>query len=106
MNLVIGDVIEFKLPQFEGGSFYSYGRRRGGSKGRYVGDREYKGTIEKDWYDVNDRHWFSVRLSDSRKLKRVQGKNLYPNVTKHVASEQHADAAINKKLKKGMGLIR
>jgi len=102
MNLVIGDFIEFTLPQFEGGSFSTYGGRRGGSKGRYVGDQSFQGTIEKDWYDSNDRHWFSIRLADTGKLKRVQGKNLYPSVTKHVAGERHDDAASAKKLRKEM----
>lgn len=101
MNLVIGDFIEFTLPQFEGGSF----ARRGGSKGRYVGDLDFQGTIEKDWYDVNSRHWFSVRLSDTGKLKRVQGKNLYPAVTKHVKGERHDDSASAKKLRKGMVIL-
>ena len=92
MNLVIGDYIEFTLPQFEGGSFSKFGRGGGAT---YVGDQEFKGTIERDWYDTNRRHWFSIRLTND-KLKRAQGKNLYPGVTIHRPGEQHAAAAAGK----------
>ena len=92
MNLVIGDYIEFTLPQFEGGAFSRFGRGGGAT---YVGDQEFKGTIERDWYDTNRRHWFSIRLTND-KLKRAQGKNLYPGVTIHRPGEQHAAAAAGK----------
>ena len=48
MNLVRGDYIEFTLAQFEGGSFGSVGGRRYGGGGKYVGDKAFKGVIEKD----------------------------------------------------------
>jgi len=99
MNLVIGDYIEFKLPQFEGGSFYSQRGWRGGSKGTYVGDKSFAGTVENDWYDSNGRHWFSVRLGDG-KLKRVQGKNLYPGVTEYAKGKGHEGAADDKQFRK------
>ena len=99
INLVIGDYIEFTLPQFAGGSFRTSGRYRYSSGARYVGDQEYKGTIERDWYDSNRRHWFSVRLPNG-KLKRAQGKNLYGGITKHRHGEQHDDAAKDKALRK------
>ena len=92
MNLVIGDYIEFTLPQFEGGSFSRFSRGRGA---KYVGDKAFEGSIERDWYDVNRRHWFSIRLTND-KLKRAQGKNLYPGVTIHRPGEQHAAAAAGK----------
>ena len=92
MNLVIGDYIEFTLPQFEGGSFSRFGR---GGGAKYVGDKSFCGTIERDWYDTNRRHWFSVRLQGGE-LKRAQGKNLYPGVTTHRHGEQHAAAAAGK----------
>ena len=92
MNLVIGDYIEFTLPQFERGSFSRFGR---GGGAKYVGDQGYVGVIESDWYDTDRRHWFSVRLQDG-KLKRAQGKNLYPGVTIHRPGEQHAAAAAGK----------
>ena len=96
MNLVVGDYIEFALPQFEGGSFSRFGR---GGGAKYVGDKTFKGTIERDWYDSNDRHWFSVRLPNG-KLKRAQGKNLYPRVTTHRRGDQHAEAAKDKQRRK------
>jgi hypothetical protein len=99
MNLVIGDYIEFKLPQFEGGSFRASGRYRYSSGARYVGDQEFKGTIERDWYDSNRRHWFSIRLPNG-KLKRAQGKNLYSGITLHQRGEQHAAAATDKARRK------
>jgi len=96
MNLVIGDYIEFTLPQFEGGSFSRFSRGRGAT---YVGDQEYQGTIERDWYDSDRRHWFSVRLPNGQ-LKRAQGKNLYGGITEHRHGEGHADAAKGKALRK------
>ena len=96
MNLVVGDYIEFALPQFEGGSFSRFGR---GGGAKYVGDKTFQGVIERDWYDSNDRHWFSVRLKNG-KLKRAQGKNLYGGITSHRHGEQHDDAAKDKSLRK------
>jgi len=92
MNLVIGDYIEFTLPQFKGGSFSTFSR---GGGAKYVGDKAFGGTIERDWYDVNCRHWFAIRLTNG-KLKRVQGKNLYPGVTIQQRGEYHAAAAAGK----------
>jgi len=96
MNLVIGDYIEFTLPQFEGGSFSAWGRHRSSRGAQYVGDQTFTGTIERDWYDSNDRHWLSIRLTDNGKLKRVQGKNLYPGVTLHRKGKGHDAAAAGK----------
>ena len=104
MNLVIGDYIEFTLSKFEGGSFSSNGRYRSSRGSKYVGTQDFAGTIENDWYDSNLRHWFSVRLSDTGKLKRVQGKNLYPNVTRHNHGEEHASAASGKAARKQVQL--
>ena len=101
MNLVIGDSVEFDLPQFEGGSFYSSGRFRRGKPGTYVGHRSFTGIIEKDWYDVNTRHWFSIRLANG-KLKRVQGRNLYPAISKHTPGTDHARQVEGKRLTKSM----
>ena len=95
MNLIIGDYVEFKLPQFQGGSFASQGRYRSSRGATYVGDQEFKGTIERDWYDANRRHWFSIRLTNG-KLKRAQGKNLYPGITIQRPGENHAAAAAGK----------
>jgi hypothetical protein len=104
MNLCVGDYIEFALPQFEGGSFYTFGGRRvRGSKGSFTGDKSFSGTIEKDWYDVNSRHWFSVRL-DTGKIKRVQGKNLYGKVSLHRPGENHNLAATEKRERKQTGI--
>lgn len=93
MNLVAGDYIEFTLKQFEGGSFSRFGRRGGGA--RYVGDKSYSGTIERDWYDTNRRHWFSVRIANGQ-LKRAQGKNLYPGITAHRHGDNHTRNAFEK----------
>ena len=98
MNLVVGDYIEFTLPQFSG-SFSRFGRRA-----TYVGDKDFAGTIERDWYDTNRRHWFSVRLT-SGKLKRAQGKNLYPGVTRHEHGDQHDDNAGAKRLRKSNQML-
>ena len=99
MNLVKGDYIEFTLAQFDGGSFGSVGGRRYGGGGKYTGDKAFKGVIEKDWYDTNRRHWFSIRLPNG-KLKRVQGRNLYGSVTEHKHGENHDGAAQDKELRK------
>jgi hypothetical protein len=99
MNLVTGDYIEFTLPQYEGGTFSQQGQCRHASGSRYVGDKAFQGTIERDWFDTKRRHWFSIRLPDG-KLKRAQGKNLYPGVRSHVHGPNHAEAATGKQLGK------
>lgn len=91
MNLVTGDYIEFTLAQFEGS------RGRGA---KYIGDKAFRGKIENDWYDSNRRHWFSIRLSNTGKLKRAQGKNLYPRISLHNPGDNHAAAAAAKALYK------
>ena len=101
MNLVVGDYIEFTLAQFTGGSFSRFARGRGAT---HVGDKNYAGTIERDWYDANRRHWFSVRLR-SGQLKRAQGKNLYPGVTRHEPGDQHDDNAAAKHLRKSNQML-
>jgi len=100
MNIVIGDSIDFTLPQFEGGTFSSHGRYRYGKGGTYTGDKAFSGVVEKDWYDTNFRHWFSIRLGDTGKLKRVQGKNLYGATTRHERGDDHARAAEDKNFRK------
>jgi len=101
MNLVVGDYIEFTLAQFTGGSFSRFGRGRGAT---YVGDKNFAGTIERDWYDANRRHWFSVRLRNGQ-LKRAQGKNLYAGVTRHEPGDQHDDNAVAKHLRKSNQML-
>lgn len=101
INLVIGDYVEFTLPQFDGGSFSRFGRGRGAS---YAGDKDFQGTIEKDWYDTNRRHWFSIRLTNG-KLKRAQGKNLYSGITTHHRGENHQVNAASKQTRKDIELI-
>ena len=101
MNLVVGDYIEFTLAQFTGGSFSRFARGRGAT---YVGDKSFAGTIERDWYDANRRHWFSVRLT-SGKIKRAQGKNLYPGITVHNHGDQHDDNAAAKHLRKSNQML-
>ena len=102
MNLVIGDHIKFTLPKFTGGSFYFSGGRRRSRGGTYIGDESFTGTVERDWYDSNTRHWFSIRL-DTGKAKRVQGRNLYPAVTSHEPGDRHAEAASEKHARKEVG---
>ena len=101
MNLVVGDYIEFTLPQFAGGSFSRSARGRGAT---YVGDKSFAGTIERDWYDANRRHWFSVRLT-SGTLKRAQGKNLYAGVTYHRTGGNHDANATAKRLRKSNQML-
>ena len=104
MNLCVGDYVEFALPQFTPSAFGSAGRYRFKSaRSRYLGDESYRGTIEKDWYDVNNRHCFSVRL-DTGKIKRVQGKNLYGKVSLHRPGENHNLAATEKRERKQTGI--
>ena len=102
MNLVIGDHIKFTLPKFTGGSFSFSGGRRRARGGTHVGDESFSGRIEREWYDSNNRHWFSIRL-DSGKVRRVQGRNLYPAVTSHEPGNQHAEAASEKHARKEIG---
>ena len=84
MNAIrTGDYVEFTLPIFKGGSFFR-GRYNGGAK--KVGEKQYSGTILKHSYgDKTNQHTFTVLLVDGSK-KLVKGRNLYPNVTKHIVS--------------------
>ena len=95
MNLVVGDYVEFILPQFSGGSFYR-GRCSGA---KYLGDKQFSGTIEKESYGrTSGQHTFSIRLLDGS-LKMVKGRNLYPAITLHREGIEHT-TEVNNKLKR------
>lgn len=82
-----GDYVEFTLPVFSGGSFFQ-GRFKGARK---VGEKHYAGTVCKHSYgEKTGQHTFTVLLADGGK-KLVKGRNLYPNVTKHVVDWNSCD---------------
>ena len=78
-----GDYVEFTLPVFKGGSSFN-GRFRGA---KCVGTKEYAGKVVKHSYGAKtEQHTFTILLNDGTK-KLVKGRNLYPNVTRHVIDE-------------------
>jgi len=104
MNLVANDWIKFTLPIWSGGGVTMLGRRRVTSgQPEITGHENFTGVVEREWYDSNDRHWFSVRLDATGKLKRVQGKNLYPRIEDHKRGPDHADQAVAKTTRKLTG---
>lgn len=83
----VGDYVEFTLPIFKGGSFFR-GRCTGA---KFVGNTEFVGKIVKHSYGKKaGQHTFTVLLTDGTK-KLVKGRNLYPNLTKHVVDENSVD---------------
>ena len=103
MNLVEGDWIKFTLPIWDGGSVRMMGRRRVTSgRPQVTGHETYAGMIEREWYDSTQRHWFNVRLDETRKLKRVQGRNLYPCIDDHRPSGDHDAQAHAKQQRKSI----
>lgn len=97
MNICAGDYVEWDAPQFEGGSFY-HGRSTG--KPRFVGTQSFAGVVERDSYgEKTGQHTFSIRLADGS-LKRVKGRNLYPNITRHAQGVNHASEAEGKAARK------
>jgi len=81
------------------------GRRRVASgKPAVTGHETHAGIIEREWYDVNQRHWFSVRLDATGKLKRVQGRNLYPRIDEHRRGDDHDAEARAKHTRKVTGI--
>jgi len=105
MNLVQGDWIRFTLPVWAGGSVRMLGRRRVASgKPTVTGHETYAGAIEREWYDANQRHWFSVRLDSTGKLKRVQGRNLYSRIDEHRRGDDHDAQAREKHTRKVAGI--
>ena len=74
-----GDKVRWNHPQFEGGSFYQ-GRSRGA---RFIGYKEYSGIVIRHSYgEDKGQHTFTIQLDDGS-LKRVKGRNLYPNLISH-----------------------
>ena len=84
-----GDRIVWDAPQFTGGSFY-----RGRCKGaKFAGMIRLSGVVERHSYGADcGQHTFSVRLADGT-LKRVKGRNLYPNLIAHEPAADSADRA-------------
>jgi len=88
MNIVVGDKVIWDAPQFKGGSFL---RGRSTGKPRFVGTKRFEGLVERESYGTTTgQHTFSVRLVDG-KLKRVKGRNLYPNLVRHEPGADHAE---------------
>lgn len=82
-----GDFVEFNLPKFVGGS-YRMGRFRGA---KIVGNEHFAGVVVKHSYgERTGQHTFTIKLTDGGK-KLVKGRNLYPNLTKHVVDENSPD---------------
>lgn len=82
-----GDRVTWDAPQFEGGSFYR-GRCRGA---KYTGSKELSGVVVKHSYgSERNQHTFTILLDDGRK-KLVKGRNLYPNIIKHIPDPDSID---------------
>lgn len=82
-----GDYVEFTLPIFGGGSFFR-GRCSGAKK---IGEKQYAGTVCRHSYgEKTGQHTFTVLLADGTK-KMVKGRNLYPNITRHVVDINSCD---------------
>ena len=101
MNLVVGDRIEWNEKQFTGGSNWG-GRFRGA---KFVGTVARAGVIERESYGATGQHTFSVRLDDGT-LKRVKGRNLYPNITRHEPGADHIKNADEKTARSDAAKIR
>jgi hypothetical protein len=83
-----GDRVRFQLPVFQGGSFFR-GRQVG--KPRVVGHKEFSGVVVRHSYGAEKgQHTFSIQLDDGS-LKRVKGRNLYPNLIQHIVNTDSPD---------------
>jgi len=84
MNLVKGDKVGWIESVFHGGSF----SRRRNKPGKYIGDRQISGVIERSSYgEQTTSHWLSIRVKSStgvepievNKLIRRKAKKIYAN---------------------------
>src|SRR5690554_5327523 len=92
MNICKGDYVRWNEPQFTGGSFFR-GRCTGA---KFKGMIERCGVVEKESYgEKTGQHTFSIRLDDGT-LKRVMGRNLYPNLLDYIPGPEHAAHAADK----------
>lgn len=83
-----GDRVRFKLPIFQGGSFF---RGRSTGKPKVVGEQEYSGIVHKHSYGADrGQHTFTILLNDGSK-KLVKGRNLYPNLIEHIVDPESPD---------------
>lgn len=83
-----GDRVRFKLPIFQGGSFF---RGRSTGKPKVVGEQEYVGVVVKHSYgSEKGQHTFTILL-DNGKKKLIKGRNLYPNLIEHVVDHNSPD---------------
>lgn len=83
----IGDIVEWKSPQFSGGS--AWGGRFSGAK--YIGTENFRGKVVKHSYGAKTgQHTFTIML-DSGGKKLVKGRNLYPNLIDHVVDQNSPD---------------
>jgi len=84
-----GDRVVWDAAQFTGGSFYR-GRCRGA---KFTGMTRLAGVVARHSYGADcGQHTFSIRLEDGT-LKRVKGRNLYPNLVEHVPDANSPDRA-------------
>jgi hypothetical protein len=82
-----GDLVTWNAPQFTGGSFNG-GRSQGA---KYTGDKQLSGTVLRHSYgELTGQHTFTVLLTDGSK-KQVKGRNLYPNLIKHIPDLESPD---------------
>ena len=83
-----GDRVRFKLPIFQGGSFF---RGRSTGKPKCVGEQEFSGVVVKHSYgEKTGQHTFTIQLDDGTK-KLVKGRNLYPNLVEHIVATDSPD---------------
>lgn len=83
-----GDLVVWNAPQFTGGSFYK-GRTR---KAKFIGYKEFSGVVINHSYgEKRGQHTFTILLDDGKTKKKVKGRNLYPNLIKHVPNPNSPD---------------
>jgi len=90
VNIVRGDYVRFRRTLFAGGSRRPGGRFRGGHP---RGEEIIEGVVERESYgEQTGQHTFSVRTPDG-KIRRVMGRNLYPNLLDYRSAADHDDQA-------------
>lgn len=90
-----GDYVEWDKPIFTGGRFYN-GRYQGGAK--FSHKERYSGIVIKHSYgEKTGQHTFTILLDNQEKVL-VKGRNLYPNLVKHIPDENSPDRSDNGKI--------
>jgi hypothetical protein len=85
-----GDYVEWNRPVFKGGSFMN---GRCVSRPTFVRHDRYRGVVVRHSYGAGTmQHTFSVVCpSKGKRPVLVKGRNLYPNLIRHVANEASPD---------------